>query len=574
MSVVLAGVSGGYLLFAGYLFKRFDGIGVKSLSVFTGLWGANFLLSAVVVAVFTRYGITDGTQLNQLQGSVPASIQPVLASEALFSGLLSIGAIFAWLWFVLRYTRRIGQREKIAVILIGGGTVLVAALSGFVGAAATFGVLDPQPSLRVGIIEFATVIEILGTSVAIGVGSALLYVTATQHQPLQQRAVGGLVFPILAPWLVGHLYQFGLITDFATISAFRTVTLGIGLGGLWVVVTRYEIFAQLPASRAVGRQTAFDSSDTAIIVINSAGNISDLNPAAEDLFSLSNEDPIGSSLNSILPETIDPDTLTQTEGKPIKLPNSDTVLETTTTTATDDSGHPIGQTIVFTDITDERRRQQRIQVLNRVLRHNLRNDLNAAKGYVDVMADETTDSDQYQTKVESILDDLVTIGDKAQNTERVLAADPISTEPQVLETLVDEAINAVKTDYGSIPVTASVPPESAVRINPVVLQSIIEELIENAVRHSDCSHISVEYNREACSLIVTDDGSGIPAHEIAVLDEEQETDLQHGSGLGLWMVKWGTDSFGGSATFETGETGTQVEISIPKELVKEQTAIS
>ena len=110
MSVVLAVTSVGYLLYAGYLLKRFEGIGVKSLSVFTGLWGANFLLSAVVIYVFTGYGITDGAQLGQLQGSVPARIQPVLASEALFSGLLSVGAIFAWLWFVLRYTRRIGRR--------------------------------------------------------------------------------------------------------------------------------------------------------------------------------------------------------------------------------------------------------------------------------------------------------------------------------------------------------------------------------------------------------------------------------------------------------------------------------
>ena len=565
--MILAVTSVGYILYAGFLYKRFDGIGVKSLSIFTGLWGANFVLSGIVIYVFTQFGITDGRQLSQLRASVPPTLQPVLASEALFSGLLSVGAIFAWLWFVLRYTQRIGRREKTAVAIIGGGTFLVAALNGFVGAATTFGALDLQPSLRVGIIEFATVIEILGTSVAIGVGTALLYVTATQHQPLQQRAVGGLVFPILAPWLVGHLYQFGLVTNFGTISALRTVTLGLGLGGLWLVVTRYDIFAQLPASRAVGRQTAFDSSDTAIIVVNNAGNVSDLNPAAKRLFSLTNDDPIGSPLESILPDTIDPNALTQTEGKSFKLPNSDTVLETTTTTATDDSGQPIGQTIVFTDITDERRRQQRIQVLNRILRHNLRNDLNAAKGYVDVMAQDSTDTDRYQTKIESILDDLVTIGNKAQNTETVLAADPLSTEPQVLTTLVDEAINAVKADYDSIPVTVSVPAESAVRINPVVLRSIIEELVENAVRHSNCSQILVEYDQETRSLIVTDDGSGIPEHEIAVLDKKQETDLQHGSGLGLWMIKWGTDSFGGSATFETGATGTRVEISIPAELV-------
>lgn len=567
MSVVLAVTSVGYLLYAGYLFKWFDGIGVKSLSVFSGLWGANFLLSAFTIYVFTKYGITDGTQLNQLQGSVPPTLQPVLASEALFSGLLSVGAIFAWLWFILRYTRRIGRREQTAVALIGGGTFVISALNGFVGAAATFGVLDIQPSRRAGIIEFATVIEILGTSVAIGVGTALLYVTAVQHRPFPKQAVTGLILPMIPPWLVGHLYQFGLVTDFGTVSGLRALTLGAGLGGLWLTVNRYEIFEQLPASRSVGRQTAFDSSDTAIVVINNAGNVSDLNPAARELFSVGEKDPLGASFEELLPENIDPTTLTQPEGTTFRVPDSDTMVEATTTTATDDNGQPIGRTIVFTDITAERRRQQRIQVLNRVLRHNLRNDLNAVKGYVGVMADDTTDTTRYREKIERMLDDLVTIGDKAQNTETVLAADPVSDSSTSLSTIVTDGIATVKAHYETVPTTVSIPSETAVQINPVVLQSIIEEVIANAVRHSGCTEITITYDSSTCSLIIDDDGSGIPDHEIAVLDEEQETDLQHGSGLGLWLIKWGTDSFGGSAEFNTDQRGTRVEIAIPTKLV-------
>lgn len=547
---------------------RYQGIGVRSLSVFSGLWGANFLLSVVVISVFTRYGITDGNQLSQLQSSVPTGMQPVLASEALFSGLLSVGAIFAWLWFVLRYTRRIGRREKTAVAIIGGGTFVIAVLNGLIGAAATFGVIRIQPELRAGITEFATVVEILGTSVAIGIGTALLYVTATQHKPFRERAVAALVLPILPPWLVGHLYQFGLVTSFGTISALRVVTLGVGLGGVWLAVTRYDIFEQLPASRAVGRQTAFDSSDTATVVINNAGNVSDLNPAARELFSVADEELIGVSLDSLLPDVVDISALNQPEGTTFQLPNSDTMLEATTTTATDESGQSIGRTIVFTDITTERRRQQRIQVLNRVLRHNLRNDLNAVKGYVDVMADDSTDTEQYQTKVQEILDDLVTIGDKAQSTETVLAAEPLSNEAIQVSKLISDAISTVETEFASVPATVSVPSDTAVRINPVVLQSIIEEIIENALRHGNCSEIVIEYDSETYSLRITDDGSGIPDHEIAVIDQEQETDLQHGSGLGLWLIKWGTDSFGGSVRFETGESGTTVEIAMPPEIVE------
>lgn len=161
-------------------------------------------------------------------------------------------------------------------------------------------------------------------------------------------------------------------------------------------MTRYELFEQLPASRVVGRQTAFDSSDTAIVVANTENNILDLNPAAKELFSASSLDCIGEPLDKLLPETVDSCDLRDSEPTIFRIPNSDAIIEAVMTTATDDTDTQIGRTIVFTDITAGRRRQQRIPVLNRVLRHNLRNDLNAAKGYVGVMTDGGPQADTYQ----------------------------------------------------------------------------------------------------------------------------------------------------------------------------------
>jgi len=378
---ILAGVvSLGYVAFGAYLFRRYDGIGVDSLATFSILWGASFIVQSVAIYAFATYGITDGAQLIQLQSSVPTAVQSVLVSMDLLSGLLIIGGIFMWLWFVLRYTQRIGRREKLALGVIGGGTFLVVALNGLIGAVDTFGLIDIQPALRSSVHQFGSVVEVLGTGVGVGVGIALLYTTATNHRPFREAAVVGLSLPIILPWLIRYLYQFGLVTNFQTISTLRIVGLSLGLAGVWITVTKYDLFDQLPASRAVGRQTAFDASDTAIVVTNSENNISDFNPAARELFSLSVVDTIGTSVDDILPDSVESSDLHQLESVVFRMPNSDTIVEAVMTTATDDSEIAIGRTIVFTDITAERRRQQRIQVLNRVLRHNLRNDLNAAKG--------------------------------------------------------------------------------------------------------------------------------------------------------------------------------------------------
>jgi signal transduction histidine kinase len=567
LAILSAVVSLGYGLFGGYLLKRYRGIGVKSLSVFSILWGANLLSTSIIIYVLASNGITASSQIYSV--SLPETTQLILIGTTPLSGLFTVGGIFAWLWFVLRYTRRIAQREKVAVAVLGAVTFLATTLNGFIGAADTFGMITIQPGVRGAFHEFASVVEILGTGVAIGIGIGLLYETAVKHRPFREQAVVGLSLPIVFPWLVRYLYQFGLVTGFASISAIRIVSFSVGLAGLWLAVTEYDIFDQLPASRTVGRQTAFDASDSAIAVVNNAGNISDLNPAARALFSVSALDTIGTQLDELLPDSIDSSDLRESEPIIFRMPNSETVIEAVMTTATDDNGQPIGRTIVFTDITAERRRQQRIQVLNRVLRHNLRNDLNAAKGYVGVMADGGGETDVYQGKVEAIMDDLVTIGKKAQRTENVLNADPLSESATPLPTLMTDAIESVEAEYDAASVSGSVPKSTALRINPVVIGSVIEELIENGIRHTD-SEITVSYDAEASTLVVADNGPGIPDHEIAVLDNAQETDLEHGSGLGLWLVKWGTDSFGGSVTFDTDETGTEVRVDIPTEHVEEK----
>jgi signal transduction histidine kinase len=61
---------------------------------------------------------------------------------------------------------------------------------------------------------------------------------------------------------------------------------------------------------------------------------------------------------------------------------------------------------------------------------------------------------------------------------------------------------------------------------------------------------------------VRDDGPGLPEHERAVLDAETETALEHGSGLGLWLARWGTARLGGELTVET-DGGTTATVALP-----------
>jgi hypothetical protein len=48
-----------------------------------------------------------------------------------------------------------------------------------------------------------------------------------------------------------------------------------------------------------------------------------------------------------------------------------------------------------------------------------------------------------------------------------------------------------------------------------------------------------------------------------VLEALEETALEHGSGLGLWLVKWGVGALGGTVTFDTTD-GTTVTLALPR----------
>jgi len=566
LALLTAGLSLAYVAFAAFVAWRYEGIGVRSLALFSALWGINFFSASLVIHILARYGITSGTELQAL--SLPSSVQLVLISSTPLSGLLTVAGIFTWLWFVLRYTRRVGRNEKVAIAFLGGFTFVVATLNGLVGALSAFGYLQIAPALESNFHNFASVVEVLGTGVAIGVGIALLYAASQNHRPFSRTALVGLSVPIVLLYLIRYVYQFALVPGFRAISVLRAVGLGVGLLGLWIAVTRHDIFEQLPASRTVGRQTAFDTTDTPIVVVNNENAVSDLNPAARDLFDTGVTDVVGRPLASLLPETVAVDELDTRRSVTFGFPNSDRVVEAETTRTTDEEERSIGRTIVFNEITDERRRQQRIQVLNRVLRHNLRNDINAAAGYLEVIADGGKNTEEYRIRAKTILRDLVTIGNKARDIERVLAADPLSESSHQLSALVTRAVESVHNgaDETRVTVDVEVPTETMVRINPLVLTAVVEELVENAIEHAETS-VEVSYDTDRRTLVVVDDGPGIPDHEVEVLDTARETSLEHGSGLGLWLVKWGTDMFGGTVAFEGNEDGTRVDIQLPADLL-------
>ncbi|AGN00747.1 signal-transducing histidine kinase [Salinarchaeum sp. Harcht-Bsk1] len=214
---------------------------------------------------------------------------------------------------------------------------------------------------------------------------------------------------------------------------------------------------------------------------------------------------------------------------------------------------------IYTDLTDEIRQERQLAVLNRVLRHNLRNEVNVLAGNAEELL-ETADSPAIEAAAETIRDSALTLsrlGDEARDIERVLDADP-DLEPTELGPVVAAARDAVPlTERATVAVdVADAPPA----LTGGHLDRAIAALLDNAVRHSEaptpCVAISASASADRVGLTVADDGPGLPERERRLLTGDLElTPLDHGNGLGLWLVRWIVTAYGGSVEYTDRPNG-------------------
>ncbi len=175
--------------------------------------------------------------------------------------------------------------------------------------------------------------------------------------------------------------------------------------------------------------------------------------------------------------------------------------------------------------------------------------------------------------------------DKQRALVRLLA-----TEAERLARLVDDIVAAAKIDAGQLPiqltdtVVADVVADAAyaaqttaprsrsidhqasgdttAQSDPDRLRQVIDNLIDNAVKHADGSvDVTTRRLEDVVRVEIVDDGPGIPPHqENAIFEKFRRLDSPaSGSGLGLWLCHelvnrmngriWVTDAPAGGACF-------------------------
>jgi signal transduction histidine kinase len=212
--------------------------------------------------------------------------------------------------------------------------------------------------------------------------------------------------------------------------------------------------------------------------------------------------------------------------------------------------------------TQLRERRQRLEVLHRVLRHNVRNRMSIVLNYADIIGDTAEDpllADAAET-IEDASRDLTNLSRKAAQMENIIEESDTAPEPIDVRSLADDITADVGEDYPDVAISVAATGSTTALALPSV-RLALENTVENACKHNDADEPSVEVRivgPEASEtgrvrVEIRDNGPGIPEQDRTVIEEGRETDLEHGSGLGLWLVYWIVDNSEGDLSFAENE---------------------
>lgn len=210
-----------------------------------------------------------------------------------------------------------------------------------------------------------------------------------------------------------------------------------------------------------------------------------------------------------------------------------------------------------------------LSINQRVLRHNIRNELSIALGYLDAL-ERSEDTAAVAENVRVVRDHLQKLLETSDRTRRIISIWQTETDREFdLVGLVEELVADVTEEHPTATVSTALPEACRIRAHPA-LPLALEEALVNAIRHNTADvEVTVAVERAADGTVqvrVTDTGGGIPRSEREILSGAEETPLEHTEGVGLWLIYWVLKRSGGTVEIAGNEAeGTTVRIELPSD---------
>ncbi|MFW5950432.1 MAG: PAS domain S-box protein [archaeon] len=229
---------------------------------------------------------------------------------------------------------------------------------------------------------------------------------------------------------------------------------------------------------------------------------------------------------------------------------------------------------IQSDISEQRLREQRLSVLNRILRHNIRNGMTVIEGNASLCAETTDDQtlSTYSREIKAQAEEIIEISRDAGTAEKIVRMGPETTSSVDVTSMVSSVERKFDRQHPDATISVSTPDTAYVKAD-FRLEDALWEAVDNAVEHNDRTDPTVTITvtlaeasppGEWIEIDVADNGPGIPDNEQLMLEKGEETPLFHGTGLGLWLIYWTVTVFGGELDIGENEPhGSVVTFRLP-----------
>jgi PAS domain S-box-containing protein len=227
---------------------------------------------------------------------------------------------------------------------------------------------------------------------------------------------------------------------------------------------------------------------------------------------------------------------------------------------------------VSMDITEQKHREQELELLNRIVRHDIRNDMSVLLGWAELLEGEVDEeAEEYLRKILTSGEHVVELTELARDyVEAIVSSDDITVEPIPLASTLETELSLRKESFPEAEfIVDDSLPDVAVTANEM-LSSVFRNLLNNAVQHNDKEtpviEVSATMRDDIVEVRFADNGPGVlDEHKDVIFGKGEKGFGSPGTGIGLYLVQTLVTEYGGDVWVEDNEpTGSVFVVQIPK----------
>ncbi|RLM57232.1 PAS domain-containing sensor histidine kinase [Halobellus sp. Atlit-31R] len=320
----------------------------------------------------------------------------------------------------------------------------------------------------------------------------------------------------------------------------------------------------------------FEQSPVGVFVVDGTGTYVDANPAGCELVGYDRDELLSMSISDIGVEDVDAAT-----EMPSFVELDDVGRVQTEVTLRHKAGHLVD--VLFDavkihderlvaycrDITEQKQYQNRLEsqrdnlsVLNQMLRHDIRNDLQVVTGYAELLrnAPECGPGQEFVEKISRSAAHAIELTTTGRQLAEVMLTTEGGLEPIDLTATLETERQEVQSTYPEAHITSEVADREIPVAANGMLGSVFRNLLKNAVQHNDSDVPEIAITAAERDGIVTvrvaDNGPGVPADQReSIFGQGTMAETSAGTGIGLYLVRTLVETYGGDVWVESRAEG-------------------